>query len=318
MQRFIARRLVFMLFSMVVATIVVFGLSRATGDPLLLYAKPGGYGISPEQVQALSKKLGLDKPLVAQYFIWLGNVVRGDFGRSLLNDRPVLPIIGEKVFNSLRLAAGAWIWAILVSVPFGVLSAVKRGSVWDYAGRVFAVFGMAIPDFWIGLMAITLFAVKLDWLPAGSMDATHAPFWSWTYLKYYILPCIIVGWYPGAALLRLTRSAMLEVMDSEFVKFARAKGVRGQLVIWKHAFRNAIIPPLTMLTLTLAGFIGGVVVIENVFAWPGMGTLAVTAIFNNDFPLLQAVVILFSAAFVILMFATDVLYAFLDPRIRYS
>ncbi|MDP3063563.1 MAG: ABC transporter permease [Chloroflexota bacterium] len=318
MQRFIVRRFLFMSFSLLVATAVVFGLSRATGDPLLLYAKPGGYGMTAEQIAALTKKLGLDKPLVVQYFMWLGKFVRGDFGRTILDERPVFKVIEEKIFNTLRLGLGAWLWAVLVSVPFGVLSAVRRGTVWDYAGRAFAIFGMCTPAFWIGLMAMLLFSVKLGWLPAGAMDPTKAPFWSWTHIKYYIMPAVIMGWYPAAALLRLTRSAMLDILDSEFIKFARAKGVTGRLVIWKHAFRNALIPPLTMMALTMAGFIGGAVVIETVFAWPGMGRLAVQAIFNNDFPLLQACVLLFAGIFVVTMFVADVLYAYVDPRIRFT
>lgn len=307
-----------MLFSLLVVTLVVFSLARATGDPLLLYAKPGGYGMTEEQIEALSKKLRLDRPLAVQYFMWLGRFITGDFGRTILDERPVFLVIREKIFNTLRLGVAAWLWAILVSVPSGVLSAVRRGTLWDYAARGFAILGMCAPPFWVGLMAIVLFAAKLGWLPAGSMDPTRAPAWSWTHIKYYIMPAVVLGWYPAAAILRLTRSAMLEVLDSEFIKFARAKGVRRWQVVWKHAFRNAVIPPLTMMALALAGFIGGAVVIEAVFAWPGMGSLAVQAIFNNDFPLLQACVVLFACIFVVTMFLVDVLYAYLDPRIRYT
>ena len=318
MQRFIARRFVFMIFSMLAATMVVFGLSRATGDPLLLYAKPGGYGMSPEQIEALTKKLGLDKPLVVQYFMWLGNMLKGDFGRTILDERPVLQVIRQKIFNTLRLGAGAWLYATIVGVPLGVLSAVRRGSVWDYIGRVYALFGMAIPAFWIGLMAIVVFSVKLGWLPVGNMDATGAAFYSWTHIKYYIMPCLLAGWYPAAGFLRVTRSAMLEILDSEFIKFARAKGVRGMGVVWKHAFRNAIIPPLTLMAISLAGFLAGAIVVEQVFSWPGMGRLSVDAIFNNDFPLLTACVLLFAGLFVLANFLADIAYAYLDPRIRYT
>lgn len=318
MVRFVGRRLVFMVFSLVAATMLVFSLSRATGDPLLLYAKPGGYGMSPDQIEALSKKLGLDKPLVAQYFVWLGRVVRGDFGNTILDDQPVLQVVREKIFNTFRLGAGAWIWAVTLGVPLGVVSAVKRGSPWDYFARVYALLGMAVPSFWIGLMAILAFSVKLDLFPSGSMDPTRAPFWTWTSLKYYILPCLIAGWYPAAGLMRITRSAMLEVLDSEYIKFARAKGVAGRLIIWKHAFRNAMIPPLTLMAINIAHFLSGAIVVEQVFAWPGMGRLTVQAIFNNDFPLLTGCVLLFSTIFVTANFLADVAYAYVDPRIRYT
>ena len=318
MQRFIARRFVFMIFSLAAATMVVFGLSRATGDPLLLYAKPGGYGMSPEQIEALTKKLGLDKPLVLQYFMWLGGVLKGDFGKTILDERPVLDVVRMKVFNTMRLALGGWLWAVGISIPLGVLSAVRRGSVWDYMGRSFAIAGMCVPAFWVGLMAMLVFAVKLHWLPAAGMDPTGAAPLSWTNIKYYLMPAIIMGWYPAAALLRLTRSAMLEILDSEFIKFARSKGVSGWWVTWKHAFRNAVIPPLTMMAMMMGGFITGAVVIEQVFAWPGMGRLAVEAIFNNDFALLTSCVLLFACLFVLANFLADVAYAYLDPRIRYT
>ena len=318
MQRFIARRFIFMFFSLIAATMVVFGLSRATGDPLLLYAKPGGYGMSPEQIEALTKKLGLDKPLVAQYFMWLGRVLKGDFGKTILDERPVLDVIQMKIFNTMRLGLGAWIWAVAISLPLGVLSAVKRGTAWDYLGRGFAVLGMSVPAFWVGLMGILVFAVKFGWLPAGSMDPTESAPMSWSNIKYYIMPAIIAGWYPAAALMRLTRSAMLEILDAEFIKYARAKGVKEWFVVWKHAFRNAVIPPITMMAMMMGQFIVGSIVIEQVFAWPGMGRLAIEAIFNNDFPLLTGCVLLFAAMFVLANFLADVAYAYLDPRIRYT
>jgi ABC-type dipeptide/oligopeptide/nickel transport system permease component len=227
-------------------------------------------------------------------------------------------VIKQKIFNTLRLGAGSMLFSVIVGIPLGVLSAVKRGTVWDILGRGFALFGMAIPAFWIGLMGILLFAVKLHWLPSGSMDPTRAPPWTWQYLKYFIMPAILAGWYPAAGFLRITRSAMLEILDSEFIKFARSKGVRETWVIWSHAFRNAIIPPLTLMAISMAGFLAGAIVIEQVFAWPGMGRLSVEAIFNNDFPLLTACVLLFAVLFVLANFIADLLYGYLDPRIRYD
>lgn len=296
------------------ATMVVFGISRLAGDPLLLYAKPGGYGKSPEQTAALKNKLGLDRPLVVQYVIWLRNLGRGDFGRSLLDDRQVAQVLRERTSATLKLALGAWVFATVVGVPLGVLSAVKRATVPDYLGRGFALFGQALPAFWIGMMAILVFAVKLHLLPSATLPS-DAPLLN--QIKYLILPAIAAGWGPAAGLTRLTRSAMLETLDSEFIKFARCKGVSSWKVVWKHAFRNALIPPLTMSALMLAGFLNGVVVVEVVFAWPGIGRLALDAVWNNDFPLLTGTVLGFAGLILIVTFLADVAYAYIDPRIRY-
>lgn len=296
------------------ATMVVFGFSRLAGDPLLLYAKPGGYGKSPEQTAALMKKLGLDKPLIVQYVIWLRNMGRGDLGRSLLDDRQVAEVLRERTSATLKLALSAWVFATVVGVPLGILSAVKRATVPDYLGRGFALFGQALPAFWIGMMLILVFAVKLHLLPSATLPS-DAPLRS--QISYLILPAIAAGWGPAAGLTRLTRSAMLEILDSEFVKFARCKGVSSWMVVWKHAFRNALIPPLTVSALMLAGFLNGVVVVEVVFAWPGIGRLALDAVWNNDFPLLTGTVLGFAGLILIVMFLTDVAYAYIDPRIRY-
>lgn len=295
---------------------LVFGMSRAAGDPLLLYAKPGGYGVSPEQVEALKKKLALDKPLVVQYFIWLGNVLQGDLGKTLLAERPVSKVIRERLPGTLILGVSAWTFATLIGVPLGILSAVKRGSVWDYLGRGIALFGQALPQFWVGIVAILIFAVNLDWLPAGTRGDAK-PFFP-DQIKHLILPTITLGWTPMAAYLRITRSAMLEVLDTEYVKLARAKGVTGWSVIGKHAFRNALIPPLTVSALILVGFLDGAVLTEAVFSWPGVGRLALDSIFNNDFPLLTGVILMFAFLFVVGSLIADAMYVLIDPRIRYT
>ncbi len=315
MQRFVARRFVFGILTLVAATIIVFSLSRAAGDPLLLYAKPGGYGISEEQRAALAKKLGLDKPLIVQYFMWLGRTLKGDLGKTILDERPVSRVIREKIGATVQLGVAAWIFATALGVPLGVLSAVKRGTMWDYIGRSFALFGQGLPVFWIGIMAVLIFAVQLGLLPSGTRQV-DGPFLS--KLKYYILPTITLGWLPAASYLRLTRSAMLEVLDSEFIKFARSKGVGSWRVIRKHAFRNALIPPLTVSALVLASFLEGSVIVESIFAWPGIGRMAVESVWNNDFPLLTGAVLLFGAIYVVMNFVADVAYAYVDPRIRYS
>jgi peptide/nickel transport system permease protein len=315
MRRFLVRRFFLALLTLLAATAIVFSLSRAAGDPLLLYAKPGGYGVSPQQIEALKKKLGLDKPLVVQYFLWLGNTLKGDLGRTLLDEKKVSKVMSEKIGATLQLALGAWLFATLVGVPLGVLSAVKRSTVWDYLGRSFALMGQALPPFWIGIVAVLIFAVELQWLPSGTRPRGVS---FWELVKHFIMPAITLGWFPAAGYMRLTRSAMLDVLDSEFIKLARAKGVKGTSVVWRHAFRNALIPPLTLSGLILAGFLTGAVIVETVFAWPGIGNMAVQAVWNNDFPLLTGSVLMFAVIFVTMNFLTDVAYAYIDPRIRYT
>ena len=312
MGSFLIRRLLFTFISVIGATAFVFTLSRMAGDPVLLYAKPAGYGMTEEYLDNLRKELGTDKPLVVQYLLWMGRVVRGDLGRTLLARQSVAKVIREKIFNTFQLAFAGWLFATLVGVPLGVLSAVKRGSFWDYLGRAFALFGQALPPFWIGLVGILIFAVYLGWLPAGFKGDGIS-------VKHFILPAITIGWGASAGYVRLTRSAMLEILDSEFVKLARAKGLSGSMVIWKHALRNAIIPPLTFSFLLLAGLLNGAVVAEVVFAWPGLGRVAlVQAVNNNDFPLLTGAVLVFILIYLVVSFSADVLYAVIDPRIRYQ
>jgi peptide/nickel transport system permease protein len=311
MYRFIARRAVYAILTMILATLLVFALSRVVGDPRLLYAQEGGYGITQEQWDQLGEQMHLDKPVVVQYFYWLGNALKGDLGESLLNRRPVSQLIAERVGATLQLGVGAWLVATLLGVPLGVLSAVKRGSIWDYIGRAVALTGQTLPVFWIGIMGILIFSVKLGWLPTGTRPEDFS-------IKHFILPAITLGWFPAAGYLRLTRSAMLDVLDSEYIKLARAKGVKATSIVWKHAFRNAIIGPLTFSSLVFAGFITGAVVTETVFAWPGLGRQAFIAVDNNDFPMMVGLMLLFTAMFLAVNLITDVLYAYVDPRIRYN
>lgn len=316
MRTFLVRRLIFGLFSLFAATALVFALSRAAGDPLLLYAKPGGYGVSQGQMAALRTKLGLDKPEVIQYFMWLGNVLHGDLGKTLDGRQQVTHVIRQKIGATLALGSTAWIFATLVGVPLGILSAVKRGTIWDYAGRLIALFGQGLPQFWVGIVAVLIFAVTLHWLPAGTR-AIDKPFFP-DQIEHLILPALTLGWAPMAAYLRLTRSSMLEVLDSEFVTLARAKGTGATSVVWKHAFRNALIAPVTVSALVLVSFIDGAILVEDVFGWPGIGQLAVQSIYNNDFPLITGVVLMFAVMFVLGSFIADILYVVIDPRIRYS
>lgn len=316
MSRFLVRRAIFSVLTLLAATLIVFLLSRSAGDPRLLYAKPGGYGISQETWDALGKKLGLDKPVLVQYLIWLGKAVRGDFGKTIVDERPVSTLIKQRLGATLQLAFSAWIFATLVGVPLGIYSAVTRGSGFDYLGRGFALIGQSVPSFWIGIMSIYWFGTVLEWLPTfGRGDTTVGIIHNW---KHFVLPVVTLGLGAAAGYVRLTRSAMLDVLESEYVRLARAKGCKVRTVIWKHAFRNALISPLTYSGLLLAGFLGGAVVIETVFAWPGLGRLATDAVFNNDFPTMTGAVLVFAVIFVGFSFVLDVLYGIVDPRIRYS
>ena len=311
MSRFIIRRVAYMMLTMMVATLMVFSLSRVVGDPRLLYVQEGGYGLSPEAWDALGIKLHLDKPVAVQYLYWLRDAVQFDLGDSMLDRKPVSEILYDALGPTLQLAFFGWIFATAVGIPLGVLSAVKRGSVWDYLGRGVALLGQTLPVFWVGIMGILIFAVQLRWLPVGTMPDEFS-------FKHFIMPAITLGWFSAAGYLRLTRSAMLDVMDSEYIKLARAKGVNATVVLWKHAFRNAIIAPLTFSSLVLAGFITGAIVTETVFSWPGLGRLAFTAVDDNDFPLIVGLMPLFTFMFLLVNLFTDILYAYVDPRIRFS
>ena len=317
MSSFLIRRLAFVLVSLIGATAIVFALSRMAGDPILLYAKPHAYGDTEEYLQQLREHLGLDRPLVVQYAKWVWQLMQGDLGLTLLARRPVIDVIQEKIWNTFQLAFTGWLFATVLGVPLGVLSAVKRGTFWDYLGRGFALFGQALPAFWVGVMLVLIFAVTWNLLPAAFKAPTHDQYGF--HPEYFILPTITIGWGAAAGYLRITRSAMLEVLDSEFVKLARAKGAGTSAVIWKHAFKNALIPPLTVSALLLAGLMNGAVVAEVVFAWPGLGRIAlVEAVNNNDYPLLTGAIFIFVIIYLVMNFVADMLYAWADPRIRYS
>ena len=315
MRTFIIRRFFFLILAVLAATLIVFTLSRLQGDPRAVMLNVGY--VSPEQWEAWGKRFHLDKPLILQYLIWVGKgFFQGDFGESLKTGKPVMDMVRGFAPASLQLGLSATLFVLLTGIPLGILSAVKRGTIWDVIGRTFAVFGQALPPFWLGIMLILVFSVNLDWLPSGTRGHDATSFLD--RLTYFPMPAITLGWLASAGLMRLVRSSMLEVLDSEFVKLARAKGVGANAVIWKHAFKNALIPPLTFSALILVGFIGGTVVTETVFAWPGLGLMTYTSIINNDFPLMTAAVLVFTIVYVFAVFLIDILYAFIDPRIRYS
>ena len=305
MKVFIARRFIYGLAVILLVSFFIFAMSRMAGDPRDLYVDEY---TTAESYAAMGRAMGLDKPLVIQYLVWFGNALTGDFGRSLFVRTSALGVITERIPATMQLTVGAFIFALITGIPLGVVSAVRRGTVWDYIGRTFALYGQALPAFWLGVMLILIFAVELNWLPTSKRG-------DWT---HYVLPSVTLGWGSAAAFVRLTRSAMLEILDSEFVKFARAKGVANQKIIWKHSFKNALIAPLTYAGILLAAFLTGAVVTEQVFAWPGLGRLAVTSVFNNDFPVMTGVVMMFAGFFVAANFIVDMLYALIDPRIRYE
>ena len=312
MRQFLIRRFLFAILAIVGATLITFSLSRAAGDPRYLYAQEGGYGITPETWEELGRQFHLDKPIVVQYLYWLADIVRGNWQDSLLDRKSVFEKIVDRFPATLKLGFASFLFASLIGIPLGVLSAVKRGGALDYVARGFALFGQGMPVFWLAIMLILVFSVRIRFFPTGTLGEGFFD------ARYYVLPVIALGWQAAATYLRLVRSSMLEVMDSEFVKLARAKGASNNAVIWKHGFRNALIAPLTFATLLLIGFINGAIVVETIFAVPGLGRLAFQSINNNDFPIIVAVVLVVTTMFVIGNFLTDLLYAYIDPRIRYA
>lgn len=319
MRRFLIRRIVFIFISLIGATVFIFALSRMGPDPRNMFIPDAGQGLTDAQLRELNQRLGLDKPVVVQYFLWWASMLRGDLGFSMGFLQPVRYVIAGKMGATFLLAVGAWIFAVIVGVPLGVVAAVSRATLWDYLGRSFALFGQALPQFWTGVMAILIFSVILKLMPAGTRGDYQGFPLAWGNIKYYILPSIVLGWPAAAGFMRLTRSAMLEVLDSEYIKFARSKGVGEVAVIWKHALKNSLIPPLASALVLFAGYLNGALVVETVFSWPGIGWLALNrAVYYNDFPLLQGTVLVFIGIYLFFSLVADIAYAYIDPRIRYQ
>jgi peptide/nickel transport system permease protein len=277
MQRYILVRLTQGVITLLILSLAVFVSVHLTGDPALYLLGPEGNRQDYEQLQ---KNLGLDKPLPVQYAVFLGNIIQGDFGISPITGQSARKTLMERFPATLQLAGVAFLLTMFVGIPLGVLSAVKRDSVFDHCGKFFAVLGIATPSFWIAIMAILLFGAILGWLPTFGRGG----------IDHYILPAFVLSWGGMAGIVRLVRSSMLDVLDSEYVKFARVKGLSERLVIYKHALKNAVIPALTFGGLTLAGLLNGSVAIEVVFAWPGIGRLMLQGINQRDFPIIQATV----------------------------
>ena len=311
MGQFVARRVFLGIIALMIAMLIVFSLSRLKGDPRYFFIGEDSLGIDPAVWEEWGKKLNLDKPVPIQFALWIGDILTGDFGDSVTLQRPVLSAIGEKAPNTIQLGIIAWLMGTLVGVPLGMFSATNRGNFLDYLLRGFALFGQSVPIFWLALVMIFIFAVNLGWLPSGTKGEGLA-------IRNFILPAVTLAWFPAASYLRITRTSMLEILDSEFIKFARAKGVAQAPVRWKHAFRNAIIPPLTLSVFVLFGLLTGTIIIETVFAWPGLGRLAIDALWATDYPLLAGLTIIYGAAFVVMILSLDIVYALLDPRIKYN
>lgn len=301
----IAKRLLHGLISILGASVIIFLISRLSGDPLALLLPADA---PPDVIAQTRQHLGLDQPLVAQYLVFLSHAVTGDFGNSYRWQEPALGLILDRLPATVELALAALGFSVAMAVPFGVLSAVYRGSWFDRFAKVFAMLGQAMPNFWVGLLLILFFAVQLNWLPAFGRE-------SWSSL---VLPAIALGWYPVAAQTRVVRSAMLDVLDSDYIRMGRAMGLPENVLVWKYALRNAAIPLVTILGVYFAAMLGGAFVVEVIFAWPGVGRTVVEAVFARDFPVVQAGVMLTSVLFVLSNLLVDLSYGLIDPRIRHA
>lgn len=304
MTRFILVRLLQGIFALFLASVIVFGLIRLTGDPASTMLSESA---SAEDVAMLRAHLGLDKPIVEQYWIFISHAVIGDFGNSLRYQAPVMGYILDCAPATLKLTGASILVSILIALPIGILGAAKRDKWQDTTGKLFAILGQSTPAFWLGIVLIELISVKFGLLPAGGNGG----------FKYYILPAITLGWNGAAGIPRFTRSSMLDVLDTDFVRLARIKGASENSVLWKHALRNALIPVVTFSGMIFVHWLMGTVVVETVFAWPGLGQLAYQAVRSRDFPMLQGLMLIFVCVFIFANLIIDVLYCYLDPRVRY-
>lgn len=302
---FILRRLLHSVYVVLGVATVTFFIVRLTGDPVTLMLP---LDATPEDVARLRAALGLDRPLLAQFFTFLANLARGDLGESLRYGMPNFGLVVERLPATTELALVALLFALILAFPAGIMAALRPGSWIDYFGTLLALLGQAMPVFWLGLMLTLNFSVRLQWFPSfGRGTAAHL-----------VLPAVALGMYSAALITRLLRSGMMEILQQDFIRTARAKGLSLRPVVLKHALRNALIPVLTIVGLQMGALLGGAVVTETVFAWPGMGQLVIQAITNRDFPLVQASLIVIALMFVFVNLVVDLLYAFIDPRVRYA
>jgi peptide/nickel transport system permease protein len=306
MQRYILIRIFQSIITMLAVSVIIFLLGRVVGNPLDALLSPEA---TQEDYDRINHAWGLDRPYHVQYIKFMGNAFKGDFGPSWKwQGYDARGLVMDRFPATVYLALFSLALALIVSVPFGVMSAVKKDTIFDFLGKIFALFGQSVPSFWMGIVLMWIFAVELEWLPTSGKGG----------ISTYILPGIAMGWLQVAAFMRLIRSTMLDVLDTEYVKLARIKGLVEWKVIWKHCLRNALITPLTYFGIILGILMVGSVAIETVFTWPGVGLLAVDAVRARDYQVLQTVVLLFCAVYVVANLLVDVLYAYVDPRIRYQ
>jgi peptide/nickel transport system permease protein len=305
MQRYILRRLLQGAVLLVVLAFVVFALARLTGNPADLLLREDA---TAEDRAHLLRALGLDRPTHEQLVIFLRGALQGDLGQSIRYRRPAVEIFFERLPNTLTLVPLALLGAVVIAIPLGMLAAVRRGTWIDRIASGFAVLGIATPSFWLGIVLIYVFSIQLGWLPSARMGGP----------AHYVLPAITLGAFLVAGMMRLVRSSVLEVLDSEFVKLARIKGLSQTVVLWKHCLRNALIPVVTLFGVFFALLVTGAIVTETVFAWPGVGRLTYEAVIFRDYPLLQAVILLKAVIVLGVNLVVDILYAYLDPRVRYA
>ena len=303
MKRFIIRRTGYSLLSLFLLSVTIFFFVRVTGDPAVLLVEPGA---SQADIEAIHQQFGLDRPLVVQYWKFMSSLFQGDLGNSFYYQTPVMSLYLDRLPNSLLLAFVAMSLSLLIGIPAGIMASVQVGGFWDGFGKLFTLLGLSLPSFLVGLLLILVFSVYLGWLPSSGAGTP----------LHLIMPAFALGWYFAASHMRLTRSSMLEVLSSEYIKLAKLKGLPRRLVIAKHAFKNALIPVLTLAGINLVIMVNVAVVVETVFAWPGIGRLLYEGITFRDFPIVQGIVILGGAMIVLVNLLVDILYAVIDPRIR--
>ncbi|WP_423800943.1 nickel ABC transporter permease [Neobacillus sp. SAB-20_R2A] len=304
MIAYVIRRLLHTVLVVFAISLLIFFSIRLTGDPVTVMFSAGEP--TKEAIEEVRRNLGLDQPLYVQYLIFLKGLVTFDFGESFRSHMPVMDLIMERAGATLALAIGGTIVSILIAFPVGIISAVKRGSVVDFFGRIFSLIGISFPNFWLGIMLILIFAVNLKWLPSSGFEGP----------QHLILPSITLGMILSGILARLVRSSMLEVMNQQYVSTAKSKGISDWAVIIKHAFRNALLPTITFLGLQFGSLLGGTVIVETIFSWPGIGRLIIDAINQRDYPVIQGGVIFLAVIMVVVNLIVDLSYSLIDPRIK--
>jgi peptide/nickel transport system permease protein len=303
MKTFLLRRLLQSLVVLFGVSFIVFGILFLTGDPALVLLPPDA---SADDVRRFREVMGFNDPFLVQYGRFLKGALQGDFGQSVRHGESAFGLVVERLPATFELAGAALLLALCLAIPAGIVSAMRRNSPVDYVATVAALFGQSLPTFWLGIMLILVFSVQFHWLPSSGRGT----------LQHLILPAVTLGLFTTARITRLTRSGMLEVLNQDYIRTARAKGVSDPPVVWKHALKNAAIPIVTIVGIELGTLLGGSVITETIFAWPGVGRLSVQAIANRDYPVVQAAVFLLATTFVIVNLLVDVIYTYLDPRIR--